>query len=166
MTARSQRQTTPWLNGQGSTQVVLATGAWRISVADEPLVSKFSVFAGYDRVIMPIGRVSLHLEDPQRHTEPGTRPSLSKVVRPLVSFAFPGEWAPVCRSSAPTRALNVMTKRGAAAVAIRMKQPNPPAVSDALRLYFDVETEVALVVPPGAQHEPVHSGRYVLITIT
>ncbi|SEM47223.1 HutD family protein [Rhodococcus maanshanensis] len=89
----SDRTVVPWLNGQGTTQVVAETGDWRVSIADEPLESTFSVIAGYDRLIIPIGSVALELTGPPLSATGGGVDAdtvVRHVIEPLQTFAFPG----------------------------------------------------------------------------
>ncbi|SDD21868.1 HutD family protein [Rhodococcus tukisamuensis] len=168
-TTASDRTVVPWLNGQGTTQVVAETGDWRVSIADEPLESTFSVIAGYDRLIIPIGSVALELTGPP-FSATGDGVDAVTVVRhviePLQTFAFPGEWAPTSRASRRTRALNVMTRRGVADMTVEIGSSEIPDRSSSARICLDLATEEALIVPPGEPMPPVPRGRCALISIS
>ncbi len=82
---RDDRATVRWRNGQGTTQVVAETETWRVSIADEPTASTFSVIDGYDRLFMPIGGVPVELT--------GAGDAAPRTVAPLETTAFAGEWA-------------------------------------------------------------------------
>ncbi|WP_345344525.1 HutD family protein [Rhodococcus olei] len=159
----------PWLNGQGTTQVVAETGDWRVSIAEEPLESTFSVIAGYDRLIIPIGSVALELTGPPfSATEDGLDAAIvvRHVIEPLQSFAFPGEWAPTSRAASRTRALNVMARRGVADMMVEIGSSEIPDRSGSVRICLDLATEDALVVPPGELMPPVRPGRCAIISIS
>ncbi|WP_241566132.1 HutD family protein [Prescottella agglutinans] len=146
-TTRDDRESVRWRNGQGTTQVIAETDLWRVSIADEPTSSTFSVIDGYDRFFVPIGAVPIELSGPPFGSEaPGV---VRHVVAPLQTIEFPGEWAPRCRVETPTRALNVMVRRGRATATVRIGEP--PAVADpaALLVLVDPVTEDAVLLPPG-----------------
>lgn len=97
----------PWANGQGRTDEV--TGAaggdpdWRVNIADIPGECAFSYLPGIDRQFMVLDHVDLTLDlDGPRSC------------RTFEVARFPGEAAPRCRSSGPTRALNLMVRRATA----------------------------------------------------
>ncbi|SEM50215.1 HutD family protein [Rhodococcus maanshanensis] len=168
-TTASDRRVVPWLNGQGTTQVVAETGDWRVSIADEPLESTFSVIAGYDRLIIPIGSVALELTGPPFSATEDGRGAVTPVchiVEPLHTFAFPGEWAPASRASSSTRALNVMTRRGVADMAVEIGTSEIPDRSGSVRICLDLATEDALIVPPGELMPSVEPGRCAIISIS
>jgi uncharacterized protein len=99
----------PWRNGQGTTTEIAADGPgdeliWRVSLADVGRSGDFSLFPGIDRTIVLVqgaGRV-LHL------------PAETHVLIPDEPFAFDGGLPVRCTVEAPTRDLNLMTRRGAA----------------------------------------------------
>ncbi|MGW6376066.1 HutD family protein [Rhodococcus sp. NPDC055112] len=159
----------PWLNGRGTTQVVAATDRWRVSIAEEPTESRFSVIEGYDRLIVPIGSVSLELAGPPYSAAPegidvGT--VVHHVVEPLQTLAFPGEWAPTSRASSRTRALNVMARRGEVGMTVEIGPTEIPDRSGSVRICLDLATEDALIVPPGELMPSVEPGRYAIISIS
>lgn len=139
-TSRADRESVRWRNGQGTTQVVAETELWRVSIADEPTSSTFSVIDDYDRLFMPIGEVSIELTGAD---------AVHHVVAPLETIEFPGEWAPACRVEAPTRALNVMVRRGMATATMLIGRPPRAADPTALVVLVDPVTEAAVLLPPG-----------------
>lgn len=168
-TAASDRRVVPWLNGQGTTQVVAATDQWRVSIAEEPTESRFSVIEGYDRLITPIGSVSLELAGPPFVAAPGSVDAATvvrHVVDPLHTLAFPGEWAPASRASSRTRALNVMGRRGEVDMTVEIGSAEIPDDSASVRIFLDLVTEAALIVPPGEPMPPVPRGRCALVSIS
>ncbi|WP_137872340.1 HutD family protein [Rhodococcus sp. Q] len=168
-TTASDRTVVPWLNGQGTTQVVAETGDWRVSIAEEPLESTFSVIAGYDRLIIPIGSVALELTGPPFSAPPDGLDAVSvvrHVIEPLQIFAFPGEWAPTSRASSRTRALNVMTRRGAADMTVEIGSSEISGRSGSVRICLDLATEDALIVPPGELMPPVGPGSWAIISLS
>ena len=163
-TTREDRESVRWRNGQGTTQVVAETDLWRVSIADEPTSSTFSVIDGFDRFFMPIGAVPIELSGaPSEPEAPGV---VRHVVAPLQTFAFPGEWAPQCRVETPTRALNVMVRRGRATATVRVGEP--PAVADpaALLVLVDPVTEEAVLLPPGCTDAFAMTDPCAVLTIT
>ena len=164
-TTKSQRESVPWLNGAGMTQVVIATPRWRVSIAEEPRQSTFSTITGYDRLITPIGTVPIELSGPA--TEHELADGAARVVhsiQPLTTLRFAGEWAPMCRASAPTRALNVMGKRGQVGTSVQIGPLDTPD-PDTVRIYLEISTETAVVVPPGSLHLPTNFEQYATIVI-
>jgi environmental stress-induced protein Ves len=73
-----------------------------VSIADVDASGPFSTFPGVDRVITPCAGPALRL------TVDGTEHDLA----PYEPFSFPGEASTSCEITAPTRDLNVMTRRG------------------------------------------------------
>ncbi|MET4611411.1 environmental stress-induced protein Ves [Rhodococcus sp. PvR044] len=167
-TVAVDRRVVPWQNGQGTTQVVASTGQWRVSIAEEPLESRFSVIEGFDRLITPLGSVSLELTGPPFVDLPGSADAVTvvrHVVEPLHTLAFPGEWAPASRASSRTRALNVMGRRGEVDMSVDIGSaeiPDPGSV----RICLDLVTEAALIVPPGEPMPSVSQGRCAIISIS
>ncbi|MGY0386945.1 HutD/Ves family protein [Nocardioides sp. WG-D5] len=121
----------PWRNGGGMTAEVAAWPpgtdagsdfAWRVSFADVAGSGDFSTFPGVDRVITLIDGPPMTLELPGETT----------VLRPFVPYAFDGEVPVRCTVTAPTRDLNVMTRRGQASATVEMRdvgrgdEPLPP----------------------------------------
>ncbi|GAB2634370.1 HutD family protein [Prescottella soli] len=148
-TTRDDRESVRWRNGQGTTQVVAETDLWRVSIADEPTSSTFSVIDGYDRFFIPVGAVPIELSGAPFASEASETGVVRHVVEPLQTFAFPGEWAPQCRVETPTRALNVMARRGRATATVRIGEPPAVADPDALLILVDPVTEDAVLLPPG-----------------
>lgn len=157
-TGRDDRATVRWRNGQGTTQVVAETDMWRVSIADEPTASTFSVIEGYDRLFMPIGGVPIELT--------GAGNAAPRIVAPLQTAAFPGEWAPACRVETPTRALNVMVRRGAATATMRFGAPPRTADPAALVILVDPVTELALLLPPGSDDNAEFTSPCAIVTVT
>lgn len=109
----------PWRNGGGMTAEVAAwpPGAdagsdfsWRVSFADVAASGDFSTFPGVDRVITLIDGPPMTLELPGETT----------VLRPFVPYSFDGGVPVRCSVTAPTRDLNVMTRRGRASATVEM----------------------------------------------
>lgn len=106
----------PWSNGAGSTREVAVRTAdgevlWRVSVADLTGEAAFSAFPGLDRVFVPLGPVDLTIQGVTRTVAPGE------------SVRFPGEAPVSLRPHAPTRALNLMTRRGELHGAVALRRP-------------------------------------------
>ncbi len=125
------RQAQPWVNGQGVTTPVTcgpATGPgaqplWWVNIARIPGDCDFSELVGIDRLFMPLEDVPLTLD------LDGPRAAAY-----LEVIGFAGEMAPRCTAAGPTRALNLMLRRGRAAghlsaveVRRRLELPVPPA---------------------------------------
>lgn len=109
----------PWRNGGGTTAEVAAWPpdadagsdfAWRVSFADVAGSGDFSTFPGVDRVITLIDGPPMTLELPGETT----------VLRPFVPYSFDGGVPVWCSVTAPTRDLNVMTRRGRASATVEM----------------------------------------------
>ncbi|MDV6271212.1 HutD family protein [Rhodococcus globerulus] len=150
-TYRSDRPRVPWKNAQGTTQIVAQTNQWRVSIADEPVHSVFSVIEDYDRIFIPIGSEEIKLSsNTSSFAKSDTKENDEIIhrVKPLQPLNFPGEWAPTSRTDVPTRALNVMTLRGYTTAEIYINRA--PALLDpsATRIYVFVPSEEAIVVPP------------------
>ncbi|PTR25759.1 hypothetical protein C8K36_106192 [Rhodococcus sp. OK519] len=160
-TTRDDRVSVRWRNGQGTTQVVAETELWRVSIADEPTSSTFSVIDGYDRLFMPIGEVPIELTGADDASG-----VVRRVVEPLQTIAFPGEWAPECRVEAPSRALNVMVRRGAATATMRFGEPPRVADPTALLVLVDPVTETAVLLPPGCADAFEMTTPCAIVTIT
>lgn len=157
-TTRADRESVRWRNGQGTTQVVAETDLWRVSIADESTSSTFSVIEGYDRLFMPIGAVPIELT--------GATDAVRHVVAPLQTIEFPGEWAPECRVEAPTRALNVMVRRGMATATMLIGRPPRAADPTALVVLVDPASEEALLLPPGCPDAFEMTEPCAIVTIT
>jgi uncharacterized protein len=122
----------PWRNGGGVTYEVVRSPVdsdspefdWRISIAEVAASGPFSAFPGVDRLIMLVdgGEMTLTVDGP-RHP-----------LWPLEPFAFDGGSDTSCEVAAPTRDLNVMTRRGHAAATVevlRMERPDSVLVHPA-----------------------------------
>ncbi|WP_408898862.1 HutD family protein [Nocardioides sp. R1-1] len=105
----------PWRNGQGRTTEIARDGAgaeftWRVSLAEVARSGDFSPFPGVDRIIALVEGDAMTLHLPDR----------THVLRPDEPFAFDGGLPVRCEVDRPTRDLNVMTRRGAAAASLRV----------------------------------------------
>ncbi len=96
-----------WRNGAGATrELAIATDSdgetlWRISLADIDKAAPFSEFPGLDRLFTALGELRLTIDGSVVHLESGGQ------------VRFPGEALVSVALDQPTRALNVMTRRGA-----------------------------------------------------
>lgn len=96
----------PWRNGAGVTrelaQAADADGQqlWRVSLADLAEDSAFSSFPGTDRLFIALGRLALTIDGVVVSLDTGDQ------------ARFAGEAAVSVALEKPTRALNVMTRRG------------------------------------------------------
>ena len=111
----SALRTEPWRNGRGVTRTI-ATGAvlggepasWRLSLADIGASGPFSNFDGYDRTIVSI-------EGPEAALDiDGVRTSLVR----HWPLRFIGEAVVSAEIDGPTRDVNVMVRRDAAAATV------------------------------------------------
>lgn len=137
----------PWRNGAGTTRE-LATATdddgtlWRISLADLTGDANFSVFPGVDRLLLALGALRLDVDgdDVELATGDKTR--------------FPGEARVSVALDAPTRALNVMVRRGAwhAEVVHRpADRPVTPGTHATVPL-GELTADVLLTILPEAAH--------------
>ena len=114
---RSDRRTTPWANGAGTTAEIAAGAAsrWRFSVATLDAGSTFSPFPGVDRIFTVIGYQPVSLDF-------GGGPT---VIPRLSPTAFAGERGPDCVAEGPTEAFNVMVHRSTTAAAVDVVEFGP-----------------------------------------
>jgi hypothetical protein len=114
----------PWRNGGGTTAEVAAWPpgadagadfAWRVSFADVGGSGDFSTFPGVDRVITLVDGPPMTLELPGETT----------VLHPFAPYSFDGGVPVRCTVSAPTRDLNVMTRRGRASATVEVLDVQP-----------------------------------------
>lgn len=97
----------PWPNGARTTRELASAVSpdgdllWRVSVADLDGDAEFSNFAGVDRLFVALGPLRLTVDGERHRYRTGDR------------VRFPGEAVVSVSPAAPTRALNVMTGRGA-----------------------------------------------------
>lgn len=116
----SQVDPVPWRNGAGATRELAAeadsAGAvlWRISVADLDEAAEFSLFPDMDRVFVALGDVRLTID--------GTVVSLQAGEQ----VRFRGESSTSVAVDRPTRALNVMTRRGRYLAEVVRRDQAPP----------------------------------------
>lgn len=129
----------PWRNGGGTTRELASAVSpdgellWRISVADLDRGAAFSSFPGVDRIIVALGPLRLTVDGEHHRCQVGDR------------VRFPGEAVVSVSPAAPTRALNVMTGRGAyrAEVVVRPQGPAPGS-PDVTVLLGDLAADVLL----------------------
>lgn len=114
----------PWRNGGGMTAEVAAwppdadAGSefdWRVSFAEVGESGDFSLFPGVDRVITLLDGPPMTLAFP-RSTE---------VLEPFRPLAFDGGLRVTCTVEAPTRDLNVMTRRGRVRATVEIHELAP-----------------------------------------
>lgn len=97
---------TPWRNGAGATRELASaaddggTTLWRISLADLDRDAPFSLFPGMDRLLVALGDLRLDVDGDAVRLDAGGQ------------ARFPGEARVSVALDRPTRALNVMTRRG------------------------------------------------------
>lgn len=129
----SQVAPTPWRNGAGATRELTtetdASGQvlWRISVADLDRDAPFSTFPGLDRLFVALGPLRLTVDGRQQPLAAGDQ------------ARFAGEAPVTVALDAPTRALNVMTRRGACRAEVTLRPASAP------RLPADVTTLTVLL---------------------
>lgn len=162
----SDREVVPWLDGQGTTQVVAAADQWRVTITEEPTEWKFSVMEEYDRLLTPIGSVPIELAGrPFRAPWVEVATEVHHRVEPLETFAFPGEWAPMSRASRRTRTLNVMGRRGLVRMRVQVGSTAIPVHPGSVRIYVDLASEAAVIMPPGDFEPPSCPGMCAVISI-
>lgn len=118
---REEHQAMPWNNGGGITYELarepsgprLAEFDWRVSVAEIAAGGPFSAFPGVDRIILLVEGESMAL----------TVDGVSHRLVRHQPFAFDGGSSTTCAVPAPTRDLNVMTRRGRAAATVDVLAP-------------------------------------------
>jgi uncharacterized protein len=97
---------TSWRNGAGTTRPLASSDAadgtvlWSVSVADLEQSSRFSSFPELNRLFIPMGATRLSVNGSERQCEAGDQ------------VRFAGEASVSAEPPVPTRALNVMTRRG------------------------------------------------------
>lgn len=106
----------PWANSGGTTRVVAvdpaADWAWRLSIADIEAPGAFSSYPGIDRVLVQLSDRRLLLDLDGDVT----------VLGRFGSVAFDGALPVSCEiPDGPTRDLNLMTRRGVVAGAVRVE---------------------------------------------
>lgn len=150
----------PWRNGGGVTAEVASSpegataGAdfdWRISLADITGSGPFSPFPGVQRVITLLDGPAMTL-----HTPDGAH-----TLAPFEPFAFDGDWAVHCEVPAPTRDLNVMTRRGRCTATVTVAEVSaatgPLDLTPATPLVVVTLTGAVDAVDDGAT-APLHPG--------
>ncbi len=111
----------PWRNGAGTTREVAFSidgdgrTSWRISVADLDRDSHFSLFPHMDRIFVPLAPLTLTVDGVVTHLATGDQ------------TRFAGESAVSVSLVAPTRALNVMTRRGQCRAEVDLRDIGAPA---------------------------------------
>jgi len=134
----------PWRNGLGATRELASdvdadgTLVWRLSLATLDRDAPFSAFPGMDRLLVALGAAELHI-DCETH-----------VLAQGDQVRFAGEAEVHARVPAPTRALNVMTRRGAAHASVTLRAtlgttPSATDLRDVVDLTVDLGTTVAEV---------------------
>jgi environmental stress-induced protein Ves len=101
----------PWRNGQGSTTEIVVCPAgstldeflWRLSIADVAASGPFSLFPGYDRILVQIEG------SPMTLSQEGIGERRLALLGP---YSFGGEVPTYCRLDTPSRDFNVMVRRG------------------------------------------------------
>ncbi len=97
-----------WKNGKGETNEIAVDPQdpfrWRMTNADMPESSEFSLYPGYDRKILFLGDGLVHLHGKDTEQD----------LQPEEVFSFSGENKLQAQIEAPTRDLNVFTLRSAA----------------------------------------------------
>jgi environmental stress-induced protein Ves len=154
-----------WRNGGGRTTEVLAwppgAGAdeefdWRVSFADVAGSGDFSLFPGVDRVIVLVEGASMTLQV-------GTR---TEQLEPYQPLAFDGGVPVSCSVSAPTRDLNVMTRRGRATASVDVldrREDDPALALAGGQPLLVVALTGELAVTAGSERERLRAGD-VLVT--
>ncbi|MEV7979638.1 HutD family protein [Streptomyces sp. NPDC086519] len=141
--APSRVAPTPWRNGAGTTRE-LATGTdasgrvlWRLSVADLDRDAPFSTFPGLDRLFVALGPLRLTVDGRQRRLAVGDQ------------ARFAGEAPVAVALDTPTRALNVMTRRGACRAEVILRPVGGPRLpADATVLLDELAADVRLFKEP------------------
>ncbi|MFF0452925.1 HutD family protein [Nocardia africana] len=109
----------PWRNGGGATRELAVSTApcgnilWRISVADLDRDAAFSVFPGMDRLFTALGTLRLIVDGSPVDMLAGCQ------------MRFTGETPVSVSLPAPTRALNVMTRRGFCHAEVALRRAHP-----------------------------------------
>lgn len=108
---------TPWKNGGGVTRELAVhppgagfdTFIWRVSVADVARSGPFSRFEGIDRTLVLLSGAGMQFADARGMAQ-------ASLTSPFAFMQFPGELAlDAALVDGPTRDLNIMLRRGAAA---------------------------------------------------
>jgi environmental stress-induced protein Ves len=114
-------QPVPWRNGAGSTRgLAVATDPdgrtrWRISVADLEVDAPFSPFPGMERLFVALGPLRLAVDGAVTAMTHGDQ------------VRFAGEATVSVALDEPTRALNVMTRRGRCRAEVALRPSGEPA---------------------------------------
>lgn len=149
----------PWRNGGGVTRELASSPAghegfdWRVSLADVTAAGAFSAFPGVDRTIVRVDGRAMTL------TVDGT----DHVLVPHSPFRFDGDLPVSCHLPAgPTRALNVMTRRGQcrAEVTVLDAPAAWPAVGAGTQLLIVLAGPVTVTAPGG---QPLTVDRFDLV---
>ena len=130
----------PWRNGAGTTRELAAMlcpdgqPLWRVSVGELPEDAAFSVYPEVDRVFVALGAMVLVID------AMSVRLAAGEQVR------FPGEATVMVKPERPTRALNVMTRRGLcrAEVGVRPAREAPSAGADLIVELGDLRADIHL----------------------
>ncbi len=156
----------PWKNGQGSTTELLLhpLGAslddfvYRLSIADLGAAGPFSLFAGYDRILVQLEGQPMTLS----HEGHGDHPL--SLLRP---HRFAGEWPTHGHLVPPARDFNLMVRRAEASADLAVHQL---AAGESAQVKGDRETRLAFVlrgiaaISLGGETARVAAGEAVLAT--
>lgn len=137
----------PWRNGAGATRELASWSdedgtSWRISVADLDRDAPFSTFTGLDRLFVALGAIRLRVD--------GTVVQLAAGEQ----TRFPGEACVSVDLEGPTRALNVMTRRGTWRADVVCRSADRPATptTHATVPLGELTADVLLTPVPRATH--------------
>ncbi|NKQ57674.1 HutD family protein [Amycolatopsis sp. K13G38] len=132
----------PWRNGAGSTRELATTSdprghiLWRVSLAELVHDAPFATFPGMERLFTALGRLRLTIDGTPVELSPGEQ------------IRFAGE-APVTVSPArPTRALNVMTRRGSFRAQVVLRSPRQPVTHGTVTTVDFGENAADILVTP------------------
>lgn len=136
----------PWDNGAGSTRELAVKHdpdgriLWRVSVADLDQNAGFSCFPGLERLFVALGPLVLAID------------GRGVILGAGEAVSFAGEAEVAVRLDRPTRALNVMTRRGAARADVHLRDHCAPA-HPGVSLSIDVRSHVAdVLLATGTSH--------------
>lgn len=156
----------PWANSGGTTRVVAVDPAadwvWRLSIADIEAPGAFSSYPGIDRVLVQLSDRRLLLDLDGAVTELGR----------FESVAFDGALPVSCEiPDGPTRDLNLMTRRGVVAGAVRVETTHdglsvPAAAEETFAVVVDGSFTVAGEADPLRPFDAVRGGHPAGVELT
>ncbi|ATY13729.1 hypothetical protein CU254_27325 [Amycolatopsis sp. AA4] len=126
----------PWRNGAGTTRELAADTdpagetRWRISVADLLEDAPFSAFPGIDRLFTALGPLRLTINGTVKDLDRGDQ------------IRFAGEDTVSVTLDQPTRALNVMTRRGLYRAEVVLRSPAADSAENAVAS-IDLDGQIA-----------------------